>query len=45
MRLLSDIAWIILLVITPWWAFERLFLPVCERAVEKRKEAIDVETN
>lgn len=43
MRLLSDIAWIVLLVITPWWFFERFFLPACERAVEKRKEAVDGE--
>ena len=45
MRLLSDIAWIILLAITPWWMFERLFLPACERAVEKRKEGLDSETD
>lgn len=38
MRLLSDIAWIILLTITPWWLFERFFLPACERAVCKRLE-------
>jgi hypothetical protein len=36
MRLLSDIAWIILLTITPWWLFERLLLSDCERAVCKR---------
>lgn len=40
MRLLSDIAWIILLAITPWCLFERLFLFDCERAVSKRLEAI-----
>ena len=45
MRLLGDIAWIVLLVITPWWLFERLFLSACERAVEKRKEAVDGETD
>ena len=36
MRLLSDIGWVILLVITPWWLFERFFLPACERSVRKR---------
>ena len=40
MRLLSDMAWIILLIITPWWLFERVFLPDCERAVMERLEAI-----
>lgn len=40
MRLLSDIAWIILLTITPWWLFERLLLSDCERAVCKRLEAL-----
>ena len=40
MRLLSDIAWIILLVITPWCLFERFLLPVCERTVCKRLEAL-----
>lgn len=40
MRLLSDIAWIILLVIIPWPIFERFFLPACERAMEKRMEAL-----
>lgn len=45
MRLLNDIVWIVLLVLTPWWLFERLFLPACERAVGKRKEAIGIETN
>lgn len=41
MRLLSDIAWIILLTITPWWLFERLLLSDCERAVCKRLEALE----
>lgn len=40
MRLLSDIAWIILLVIIPWPIFERFFLPACERAMGKRLEAL-----
>ena len=40
MRLLSDIAWIILLVIIPWQIFERFFLSACERAMEKRLEAL-----
>lgn len=40
MRLLSDIVWIVLLVITPQWLFERFFLPACERAVERRREAL-----
>lgn len=40
MRLLSDIAWIILLVIIPWQIFERFFLPACERAMGKRLEAL-----
>lgn len=40
MRLLSDIAWIILLVIIPWPIFERFFLSACERAMEKRLEAM-----
>ncbi len=40
MRLLSDIAWIILLVITPWCLFERFFLADCERAVGERLEAM-----
>ncbi len=39
MRLLSDIAWIILLAITPWWLFERFLLLDCERAIGKRLEA------
>ena len=43
MRLLSDIAWIILLTITPWWLFERLLLSDCERAVCKRLEALQGE--
>ncbi len=45
MRLLSDIAWIILLVITPWCLFERFFLPDCERAVCMRLEAWKDETD
>lgn len=40
MRLLSDIAWIILLAITPWGLFERFLLSECERAVSKRLEAL-----
>ena len=40
MGLLSDIAWIILLVITPWPIFERFFLPACERTMGKRLEAL-----
>lgn len=40
MRLLSDIAWIILLAITPWCLFEIFLLPVCERTVCKRLEAL-----
>ena len=40
MRLLSDIAWIILLAITPWYLFERFLLSDCERAVGKRLEAL-----
>lgn len=40
MRLLSDIAWIILLAITPWCLFERLLLSDCERAVCMRLEAL-----
>lgn len=40
MRLLSDIAWIILLVIIPWPIFERFFLSACERTVCKRLEAM-----
>lgn len=40
MRLLSDIAWVILLVITPWCLFERFFLSDCERVVSKRLEAL-----
>ena len=45
MRLLSDIAWIVLLVFTPWWFFERFFLPACMRSIEKRKEAENGETD
>ena len=41
MRLLSDIAWIILLVITPWPIFERFFLPACEKAVDMMLERMD----
>ena len=40
MRLLSDIAWIILLTITPWWLFEGFLLSNCERAMCKRLEAM-----
>lgn len=40
MRLLSDIAWIILLAITPWCLFERFLLSDCERTVGKRLEAL-----
>lgn len=40
MRLLSDIVWIILLAVTPWWLFERFFLFNCERTVSKRLEAL-----
>ena len=43
MGLLSDIAWIILLTITPWRLFERLLLSDCERAVRKRVEALQGE--
>ena len=43
MRLLSDIAWIVLLVITPWWFFERFFLPACKLSMEQRTEAVDSE--
>ena len=38
MRILSDVVWIVLLVITPWRLFERFFPPACERAVCKRLE-------
>jgi hypothetical protein len=41
MRILSDVVWIVLLVITPWRLFERFFLPACERAVAKRWEALN----
>lgn len=41
MRPLSDITWIILLVITPWCLFERFFLADCERAVGERLEALE----
>ena len=41
MRMLSDVAWIILLVITPWWLFEKFSMPACKRAVAKRWEALD----
>lgn len=40
MRILSDVAWILLLVITPWRLFKRFFLLVCEQAMEKRKEVL-----
>ena len=40
MRLLSDIAWIILLAITPWCLFGRFFLSDCERVVSKRLEVM-----
>ena len=40
MRILGDMAWIILLIITPRWLFERFFLPACERAMEKRLEVL-----
>lgn len=45
MRLLSDIAWIILLVITPWSIFERFFLSACERGMGKKLDVLkDVDT-
>lgn len=40
MRILSDMAWILLLVIMPWWMFKRFFLFACERVVVKRKEVL-----
>lgn len=40
MRILGDIVWVILLIITPQWLFECFFLPACERAMEKRMEAL-----
>ena len=39
-RILSDLGWVILLVIVPWCVFENLFLPACERAMGKRLEAL-----
>lgn len=41
MRILSDVVWIVLLVITPWRLFERFFLPACERVVMRRSEALN----
>lgn len=34
-RILSDLVWITLLVITPRWLFDRFILPACERDMEK----------
>ena len=41
MRLLSNMAWIVLLIITPWRLFEQFLLPACERAVARRKETLN----
>lgn len=33
-RILSDLVWIAVLVITPRWLFDRFILPACERSME-----------
>lgn len=40
-RILSDLVWITLLVITPRWLFDRFILPVCERAMEMVMERLE----
>ena len=40
-RILSELVWITLLVITPRWLFDRVFLPACERAMEMEMERLE----
>ena len=40
-RILSDLVWIAVLVITPRWVFDQFILPACERAIEMEMKRLE----